>query len=297
MALRDFALLVLMCLVWALNNIVSKIVVAHWGVPPLYYAGARFLVVMLCTLPWLLPAPRPLWRMIVVCQLIGGANFALMFMGLKTASPSAASIVVQLGVPMTTALSMLMLGEQVRWRRGIGMALTLAGAVVVMWNPHGLTMSTGLWLVAAAALTGSLGAVMMKQMEGVKPLRFQAWVGATSALPLLGASALTEHGQWQAGLAAGWPFLGAVLFSALVVSVLAHTTYYSLIQKYEATLISPLTLLTPLFTIVLGVLVTHDHFDVRMGIGATLALAGVLIIALRPNHVMPLLLLMRNRVQ
>jgi len=297
MSLRDFALLVLMCLVWATNTIVSKIVIAHWGVPPLFYAGTRFVVVMLCTLPWLLPAPRPLWRMIVVCQLIGGANFALMFMALKTASPSAASIVIQLGVPMTTVLSMVMLGEQVRWRRGIGMVLTLAGAVAVMWRPGGMAMSVGLWLVAGAALAGSLGAVMMKQMEGVKPLQFQAWVGFTSALPLLGVSAVSEHGQWTAALAAGWPFLAAVLYSAIIISVIAHTAYYGLIQKYEATLISPLTLLTPLFTIILGVLVTHDHFDARMAIGAALALAGVLIVALRPNHVMPLLLLMRNRVQ
>jgi O-acetylserine/cysteine efflux transporter len=297
MSLRDFALLVLMCFVWATNTIVSKIVIAHWGVPPLFYAGARFMVVMLCTLPWLLPAPRPLWRMIVVCQLIGGANFALMFMALKTASPSAASIVIQLGVPMTTVLSMVMLGEQVRWRRGIGMALTLAGAVTVMWRPDGMAMSVGLWLVASAALAGSLGAVMMKQMEGVKPLQFQAWVGFTSALPLLGVSAVGEHGQWATALAAGWPFLGAVLYSAIVISVIAHTAYYGLIQKYEATLISPLTLLTPLFTIILGVLVTRDHFDARMAVGAALALAGVLIVALRPNHVMPLLLLMRNRVQ
>jgi drug/metabolite transporter (DMT)-like permease len=160
-----------------------------------------------------------------------------------------------------------------------------------------MAMSIGLWLVAAAALTGSLGAVMMKQMEGVKPLQFQAWVGFTSALPLLGMSALTEQGQWTAALAAGWPFLAAVLYSAIIISVIAHTTYYGLIQKYEATLISPLTLLTPLFTIILGVLVTHDHFDGRMALGAALALAGVLIVALRPNHVMPLLLLMRNRVQ
>ncbi len=297
MALRDFALLVLMCFVWATNTIVSKIVIADWGVPPLFYAGARFVVVMLCTLPWLLPAPRPLWRMIIVCQLIGGANFALMFMALKTASPSAASIVIQLGVPMTTVLSMVMLGEQVRWRRGIGMALTLAGAVTVMWRPEGMGMSVGLWLVAAAALAGSLGAVMMKQMEGVKPLQFQAWVGFTSALPLLGVSAISEHGQWTAALAAGWPFLVAVLYSAIIISVIAHTAYYGLIQKYEATLISPLVLMTPLFTIILGVLVTRDHFDARMAVGAALALAGVLIVALRPNHVMPLLLLMRNRVQ
>jgi len=86
-----------------------------------------------------------------------------------------------------------------------------------------------------------------------------------------------------------------VVFSALVVSVVGHTAYYGLIQRYEANLIAPLTLMTPLMTIGLGVLITHDHFDLRMGIGAALALLGVLIIALRKNQVMPLLLLMRNR--
>ena len=87
MALRDFALLVLICLVWASNNIISKIVVAHWGVPPVFYAAVRFAIVAACTLPWLLPAPKPLWRIVAVALLMGGCNFALMFMGLKTASP------------------------------------------------------------------------------------------------------------------------------------------------------------------------------------------------------------------
>lgn len=297
MALRDFALLVFVCLVWAFNNIVSKIVVAQWGVPPLFYASVRFALVALCTIPWLFPAPRPLWRLIAVALLMGGGNFALLFIGLKTASPSAASIIVQLGVPMTTLMSMLMLGEQVRWRRGLGIALTLAGALVVMWHPTGLAMSAGLWLIAGAAFAGSLGAVMMKQMEGVKPLQFQAWVGFSSLWPLLGLSVLTEHDQMATSLAAGWPFVAAVVFSAVVVSVIGHTVYYMLIQRYEATLISPLTLMTPLATIGLGVWITHDHFDGRMALGATLALLGVLIIALRPNHVMPLLMAIRNRAQ
>ncbi|HQR91662.1 MAG TPA: EamA/RhaT family transporter, partial [Caulobacter sp.] len=39
MSLRDFGVLVLICLVWAGNNIISKIVVSHWGVPPLAYAA------------------------------------------------------------------------------------------------------------------------------------------------------------------------------------------------------------------------------------------------------------------
>jgi len=296
MALRDFALLVLICLVWASNNIISKIVVAQWGVPPVFYAAVRFAIVAACTLPWLLPAPRPLWRIVVVALLMGGCNFALMFMGLKTASPSAAAIVLQLGVPITTLLSVVMLGERIRWRRGVGIAMTLAGALVVMWHPEGLTLSTGLLLIAGATFAGSLGAVMMKQMEGVKPLHFQAWVGFCSVAPLVAISALTEQGQWEAATA-GWGFWAAVIFSALVVSVLIHTAYYGLIIRYEANLISPLTLMTPLATIAMGVAITHDTFDARMAIGSALALLGVLIIAVRRNSVMPLLLSLRNRAQ
>lgn len=297
MSFRDFGLLVLICLVWATNNIISKIVVAQWGVPPMMYAAIRFAIVAAVTLPWLLPAPKPLWRLLAVALLMGGGNFALLFMGLKTASPSSAAIIIQLGVPITTILSMVMLGEKVGWKRGLGMGMTLAGAVVVMWHPEGLSMSSGLWLIVASAFAGSLGAVMMKQMEGVKPMQFQAWVGFSSIWPLGLASVLFERDGWGAAAVAGWPFVAALLFSALIVSVVGHTLYYGLIQKYEATLISPLTLLTPLLTIALGVLVTHDQFDLRMAIGAALALVGVLIIALRRNQVMPLLLLMRNRAQ
>jgi drug/metabolite transporter (DMT)-like permease len=228
---------------------------------------------------------------------MGAGNFALLFMGFKTASPSASAVVIQLGVPFTTLLSMLMLGEKVRWKRGLGIALTLTGALVVMWNPHGLSLSPGLWFIVASAFTGSLGAVMMKQIEGVKPLQFQAWVGATSVLPLALLSLATEPGGPNLALKAGWPFLTALLFSALIVSVLAHTAYYGLIQRHDANLVAPLTLMTPLMTIGLGVLVTHDHFDVRMGLGTLLALVGVLIIALRGNQVMPLLMLTRNRSQ
>jgi drug/metabolite transporter (DMT)-like permease len=39
--------------------------------------------------------------------------------------------------------------------------------------------------------------------------------------------------------------------------------------------------MTPLATIGFGVLITRDHFDGRMAIGAALALGGVLIVALR----------------
>jgi drug/metabolite transporter (DMT)-like permease len=297
MSLRDFGLLVLVCLLWASNNIISKYVVSYLEAPPLFYAVVRFAVVALAVSPWLFPMPRPAWRMIVVCLLMGGGNFALLFVGLKMTTPSAAAVVGQVGVPITTLLSVLMLGETIRWRRALGILLTLTGALAVMWDPHGFALSTGLMFVVASAFAGSLGAVMMKQMEGVKPLQFQAWVGASSVLPLAVLSAIFEPGQVQAGLDAGWRFWLAAIYSALVVSVGAHTAYYVLIQRYEATLISPLTLMTPLATIGLGVAILGDPFGPRMVLGTALALAGVLIIALRRNQVAPLLLAFWNRSQ
>lgn len=280
MNLRDFLLLVAVCLVWAGNNIISKVVVSDWQVPPLLYAAVRFALVALVTLPWLRPIPRPAWRIVAVGLLMGGGSFALLFMALQTVSPSAAAVVGQAGVPITTLLSILILGERIHWRRALGITMTLVGVLVVVWQP-GLTISAGLLLVLASAASASLGAVMMKQMGDIAPLRFQAWVGMSSALLLAPLALVLETPDWALIAAAGWPLAAAVIFSAIVVSVGAHTLYYGLIARYEANLISPLTLITPLATIAMGIAITNDKLDMRMIIGSAIALTGVLIVAVR----------------
>ncbi|MES2097545.1 MAG: DMT family transporter [Pseudomonadota bacterium] len=282
MRLRDFLLLVLVCLTWGFSNVLSKTVVGTWRVPPLWFAAARFALVLAVTIPWLRPMPRPAWRILIVGFLMGGGNFALLFIGLQTATPSMAAVVIQAGVPITTLLSVVMLNERIHWRRGLGITLTLAGVLLVMWRP-GFVVSTGLLFILGAAFAGSLGVILMKQMEDIAPLRFQAWVALTSLVPLALASALFERGQWATSVAVGWPFVAALLFSALIVSVCAHTAYYWLIARYEANLLAPLTLMTPLSTIALGVMMTGDTLDARMIVGSALALLGVLVVALRKS--------------
>src|SRR3546814_17508931 len=111
----------------------------------------------------------------------------------------------------------------------------------------------------------SAGAVLMKQVDGVTPFRFQAWVGLVSKTVRTAGSILLEDGQWTAASANGWPLVAAVLFTALIVSVGAHSVYYHLIDRYEANLLAPLTLMTPLATIGLGVLITHRSEERRVG--------------------------------
>ncbi|MGO4571676.1 DMT family transporter [Microvirga sp. 2TAF3] len=288
--------MLLVCLTWAAHTIVSKIVVSGMEIPPLFYAAVRYGIVAIIALPWLLPTPRPRWRILLVGFLMGGGGFALFFLGIKTASPSSAAIVGQLGLPITTLLSVAMLGETIHWKRGLGIVLTFLGGLLVMWNPgNGFSISGGLVLILGSAFAGSLAAVMMKQIHGVRPLQFQAWIGLTSVVPLSFLSAGLEAGQLTQALQAGWPFVMAVLFSALIVSLLGHTIYYGLIRKYPANLIAPLIVMSPLMTVAMGIVVTGDRFDLRMILGTTLALCGVLIITLRRNHVMPLAALVWDR--
>jgi drug/metabolite transporter (DMT)-like permease len=180
-----------------------------------------------------------------------------------------------------TLLSVVMLGERPDRQRWIGSALTFVGAALVMWDPDGVAWSGGLVFMAAAAFVGSLASVMMKQIRGVRPLQFQAWVGLASVPPLVLLTISLEEGQLTQAAAGGWPFLAAVLFSAVVVSLLSHTIYYGLILCYPANLIAPLMVLSPLLTVGLGIAITRDPFDLRIGVGTTLALLGVLLVSVR----------------
>ena len=75
---RDFALLLVICLVWASNFVVAKLVLADLHIPPLFFSALRLGVVLVAVCPWLLPVPRPVWRMIAVGLLMGAGSFGLM---------------------------------------------------------------------------------------------------------------------------------------------------------------------------------------------------------------------------
>lgn len=281
---RDFAILVFVCLTWASNFIISKIALTELHIPPLFFSAVRFALVLLVTLPWLLPMPRPRWRMLAVGLLMGAGGFGLVSIGLLTASPSSAAVVTQLGVPITALLSVFMLGERISWRRGIGIALAFSGAMAVMWNPSGLSLSYGLIFVLLSALASALGIVLVKQLGSVQPFQFQAWVGLASAVPLGIASAMLETGQARLALDAGWWFVATVVYAALAVSLAGHSLFFRLVQKYEANLISTLTLMCPLMAIGLGVVLLGDRFDGRMAAGTAVVLVGVLMIVITPGR-------------
>lgn len=289
------AVLVLCNVVWALNVVVSKLAVDDLGMPPLAYAFARSLLVMLVLLPVLRPVPKGLGKIMLVGLAISGGSFALLFMGLETASPAATGVVSLSGAPLTVLFAILFLGERVRWRRGLGIALTFAGVLVSVMGERALEMGTGLLLVFASAVIGALGSVFVKRLE-VSSLRLQAWAAVSSSAVLLPLTLVMESGQTNAILEAPLAIAGCLIFAALIVSVGAHTAYFRMLKEYDTNLVVPLTLLTPLFTIALGAWLTGDPVGPRLLIGGGIAIAGVAIILVRPSETFTKRFLVRSRL-
>nr|WP_282098874.1 DMT family transporter [Qipengyuania sphaerica] len=282
-------------LVWALNVVVSKLAVDDLEAPPLFYAALRSLLVVVALAPMLRKVPRELGKVMLVGLAISGGSFALLFVGLKTASPSAAGIVSLAGAPLTVLFAILFLREEIRWRRALGIALTLVGVAIAIGSPSGMEAGAGLAFVFASAVIGALGSVFFKRIE-IGAVEMQAWAALASVIVLLPLSFLLESGQVPAFTAAPLELAACLFFAAIIVSVGAHSAYYRMLQQYDTNVVVPFTLLTPLLTIAFGAWLTGDAVGWTLLLGGGIALVGVAIIVLRPTRNVFKPLLVRPRL-
>jgi O-acetylserine/cysteine efflux transporter len=273
------------CVVWGLNLPLTRMVVED--VPPVFLAALRFLGIGLCLIGFLRPIPKQFGLVFAIAMCIGGIHFALMFIGLANAPASAVAIVGQLGLPMVTILSMIFLFEKVRWRRGIGMALAFAGVVFILYDPNRFGLDKGLLFIAASAFAGAVGSILMKRMDPIPALNLQAWVGLLSCVPLGLFSLATETGQIVGLMKSGWFAAGALAFSILVVSIFGHSVYYQLLKRHEVTLLAPLTLMTPLIAVAVGIFLLGEPITFKLVAGGALTLLGVALVAGRQNNSLP----------
>ncbi|MEP3890210.1 MAG: DMT family transporter [Hellea sp.] len=287
MGLKDFSLLFIVCFVWGLNIVITRWVVFDAAVPPIFFAAIRFAGVAILLIPFLRPIPEDIKTLFLISFFIGAGHFALLFIGLANAEASAASVVSQLAVPFSTLMSMAFLGETIRWRRGIGILMAFAGVLLIAVDPESFTVSLGLLYIAGAAFIGSIGGILMKRMKPVSALQMQVWIGLFSFAPLFAVSAMFEQGQWSRYMAGGWPVWIATLFAVIGVSIFGHGAFYHLIKKYDISLLSPLTLMTPIWGVVLSIVFLKDAVTPQLILGAIISLGGVFVIAIRPNKSMP----------
>jgi O-acetylserine/cysteine efflux transporter len=272
--------LVLINGIWGFNIVAIKLSVDRF--PPVFLSFLRFLIVGLAVLPWLRIRRGDMKWLLIAATCSGGLQFALMFSGVKlSGNMSSVAIASQLGVPFATLLSVALLGERIRWRRWLGIALSFTGIVVLAFNPEVLSSAEGLMMIVAAAFIGAVGLVAIKRVHELEPLELMAWLAWASLPFLLPLSLLLEDGQLESLGRAGATGWGALLYSAVLASLFAHTAYFALVRRYPVSSVAPVTVLAPVFSVLFSVLLLGDRLDWRMVVGGLMTLSGVAVIVAR----------------
>lgn len=280
---RDLALLIGMNLIWGLNLIASKIGVGQF--PPIFFSALRFGSLALLLIPMLKVHRGQMVNLFAAAMLTGPAAFALLFTGIYLAEDATTvAVASQMGVPFSTLLSVWLLGETIRWRRTLGIALAFAGVVIISFDPRVFAYWEGLALVVASSFVSSLGLIFLKRLKGIRPLELQSWIALVGGSVLLLLSLTFEGGQMAAVRNATWSGWSALFFTTMMSSLIAHTAWYYLVSRYPVTSLSPLTLLSPLFGIFFGVTLLDDQLTLRMLAGGAVTLVGVLIVVVREKR-------------
>lgn len=276
----DLWFLVLICLIWGFNFIAVKIGLRDF--PPILFAFLRFALLSIALVPVLRLHRSQMGPLVIAAVLCGALNFGLLFYGMAlTENVAAVAIATQLAIPFATLLSIAMLGEVVRWRRWLGIGLSFAGVMILGFDPDVVHQGAALLLVVASAFASALGTIWIKRVHGLRPIELQAWFSMVSWPVLLLLTLSLENGQLQAIRLAGPVAWLTLLYVAFVSSLVAHTGYYHLIQRYPVNSVTPLTVLSPFFSVIFSITLLGTPVTPRLLIGGAVTLGGVLIIALR----------------
>ena len=283
-ALRDQAILVGINLLWGFNLIANKAGVME--LPPFLFSSMRLGLLALILSPLLRVHRGQMKNIVVAATLSGAATFGLVTLGIAiSADVSTVAIATQLGVPFTTLLSVVLLREIIHWRRSLGITLAFAGVMVIGFDPRVFSYWPGLLCVVLSSFASALGMIYIKRLDGISPLQLQAWLAAIGAPILFIVSTLLEAHRWHLVPQAHWQAWGGLLFTTIASSLVAHSVLFYLVGKYPVSSVSPFTLLSPIFSIIFGVTLLHDHLTPRMMFGSTITLIGVLIVAVRDKRI------------
>lgn len=279
MSFREFCVLLIVCTMWGLHFIVMKVTVGN-SAEPLFYAALRMSCVLICVLPFLKWQKGYMGRIFVAGLGYGALNYAFMFPALGMTTASAAALTVELYVPFAIILGIIFLGERVGIRRIIGIILAISGvAIIALAKPDesaGPQYLLGIAMMAGAAMSEAVGALMVKKVTGVNPLTLLAWFAVVGSAVLWPLSFMLEENQWQAFSPENrLPFLSALTYSVVAVSIVAHGSYYWLLQRLPIYIVSTSGLMTTVIAVIASAIILKEPITAPFLIGGLITVTGI----------------------
>jgi S-adenosylmethionine uptake transporter len=265
---------------FAANDVMGKWLVATYSVGQVLLLRSAAAMVILAPLVW-----RAGWRSLFglerpVTQVVRVAVATLevaFFYWAVVYLPVADVMTFYLAGPIyVAALSPLMLGERVGWRRWTAILIGFGGVVVAL-RPSAETLTLPALISIAGSLMFALVVIQSRQLRRTPDITLVFW----QTLGALAAGLVLAPFGWVTPT--GPDFL---LLSALgVVALTAHLCINRSLKLAPAAVVAPIQYTLLLWAILFGYLVFGDVPDPTMLVGAAIIIAAGLFIAWRERRV------------
>jgi drug/metabolite transporter (DMT)-like permease len=273
----------LLASVWGSTWLFIKIGLAD--LPPLTFAGIRFVIASVPLVIWLvlrrakLPTAAAEWRLMVVTGLLTFAvNYGLVFWGESHISSGLAAILYTTFPMFGMVLAHLLLpAERLTWRKAAGVLVAAGGVAVIFYHQAGVQGAWGLAgsaaLVLAAGVTAYAGVLIKRDGGHLDPVTLTA-VQMVVSFPVLLLVGLAIEGDPRAAAWTGRAVF-ALVYLALVGSSLTFVTLYWLMQRMPVTRTMLIPFFSTLVAVALGWVVLGERPGWRVLVGAAGILGGL----------------------
>ena len=268
--------------------------VAAQALPALSASAWRFAIATLMLAAWWLARgglrearslSRKQWLGLLLGGAIGVFGYAAFFLlGLQHVPAGRAALVVTTNPVLTMLLAAWLFGERLNRMIGLGMALAVGGALLVLtkgapWTLFSGGLGIGELLLLGCVLCWSGYTLLGRKLLGGLNALTATTVTAAFGLPMLIAASWGLEGS--AALAAPLQASGAVwaalLFMAVGSTVLAYAWYFEGVAALGAGGASAYISLVPVFGVLFATLLLGEALDGSLLVGGALVIAGMVV--------------------
>lgn len=292
MSLKNWSILLFLSLIWGGSFFFNAVLVRELG--PLTIAFGRTLIASIILIAVVysrglkMPSDFRLWGALAMMGFLNNLiPFSLIAWGQKSIDSGLASILNATMPVWAVLLAHLVTDdEKLKWNKAVGVALGLAG-VVVLIGPEALrglgSQVYAQLAVVGAAMSYAVAAIFGRRFRGLPPLVLAAGMLTCTAVLSLPIALVVERFWEIRPMPQTW---FALLGLAILSTAFAYILYFYLLGEVGASNLSLVTLLIPASAVLLGFLFLDEQLNVSllggMGlIGSGLAAIDGRILALR----------------
>ncbi len=281
-----WGILILLALIWGSSFILMDKGLDSFS--PLNIAALRMVIAGLCLFPFCISSvkkiPKEEWKIFPILGMVGNGIPAFLFPLAEQGINSATAGILNSLTPVFTLIFGILFGITISRRKVLGIALGLAGAVVVtLGGSKGLEGNIGhaLIVVFATMLYGMNVNIMKRYLNFTPPVAIAGFSMLSAALPYGIYLLFSDIPQILFSNPEALHSLGFIAILAVLGTAVSTLIFYHLVQITDAIRSSSVTYLMPIVACMWGLLRPEREDITLLQIGGMLViLTGVYIV----NH-------------